>query len=286
VPAAPDRALALGAQGLCFSLPIAILPLFTGVLADRFDRLSLVKATLAAEAAQAFGLAAVTATGNLHPWMLYLAAVADASRLAVNIPAQSALVPGVVPPRLLLSALALSGSTWRSSALVGPAAVETLLPVFAAHAWHTGPAGYGLLRMTPGIAAIVAGIGLPMAPSAVRHPLTLPAAFAVAGVAIAAFAAGPPFILALFLLAAGSLGLTVTQATAGTIIQQSTPDAMRGRITALGSAGQNGLAGLAAAATAGLAAGAGPGLATAVMAAVTVGGGIPWPCSPRGTRMR
>ena len=47
-------AQALGLQGLCFSLPIAVLPLFTGVLADRFSRLALVKATLAAEAAQAF----------------------------------------------------------------------------------------------------------------------------------------------------------------------------------------------------------------------------------------
>jgi DNA-binding PadR family transcriptional regulator len=108
----------LGLQGLCFSLPIAVLPLFTGVLADRFSRLALVKATLAAEAAQAFGLAALAGTGNLRPWMLYLAAGTDACRLAVGIPAQSALIPNVVPPTALLSALALSSSTWSSSAMV------------------------------------------------------------------------------------------------------------------------------------------------------------------------
>jgi len=44
-------ALALGLQGLCFSAPIAVLPLLTGILADRFSRLTLVKVTLAAEAA-------------------------------------------------------------------------------------------------------------------------------------------------------------------------------------------------------------------------------------------
>lgn len=38
-------AQALGIQGLCFSLPIAVLPLLTGVLADRFSRLVLIKAT-------------------------------------------------------------------------------------------------------------------------------------------------------------------------------------------------------------------------------------------------
>ena len=90
-------AQALGLQGLCFSLPIAVLPLLTGVLADRFSRLALVKATLAAEAAQAFALALLAGTGNLRPWMLYLAAGADACRLAVGIPAQSALIPNVVP---------------------------------------------------------------------------------------------------------------------------------------------------------------------------------------------
>ena len=60
-------ALALGLQGLCFSAPIAVLPLLTGILADRFSRLTLVKATLAAEAAQAFALAAITGGRGSSP---------------------------------------------------------------------------------------------------------------------------------------------------------------------------------------------------------------------------
>lgn len=341
---------ALGLEGLCFSLPIAILPWFTGVLADRFNRLTLVKATLAAEAAQAFTLAAVTVTRDLRPWVLYLAAACDAARLAVNIPAQTALVPSVVPADMLFSAMVLSNSTWGSSALAGPAAagalltvagpglvfavngactllalgtvavlrikahppvrgrrrsqlaggitwlrghrrvgwllgvsvvamtgilaVETLLPVFAARIWHTGPAGYGVLRMTPGIAAVLASATLPMFPSAARHRLALPAAFAVASLSLAGFAAGPPFIAAVVLLAGGSLCLTVSQATAGALIQQAVPDTMRGRIAALRSSGQNGLAGLAAAATAGLATGIGPQLAISLVTVVTAGAGV------------
>ena len=251
--------LALGLQGLCFSAPIAVLPLLTGVLADRFSRLTLVKATLAAEAGQAFVLAAITTAGDLRPWMLYLAAAADACRLAVNIPAQSALVPNVVPAALLPSAMALSASVWSSAALAGPAlagalltvtgpglifaingactlvalaavaslpgaepgrrpshgtglaqltggiaylrghrpivwlegilliamtgalGVETLLPVFSAGTWHTGPAGYGLLRMAPGIAAVLAGLGLSLFPAARRGTLYIAIAFAGAG---------------------------------------------------------------------------------------------------------
>ena len=312
-------ALALGLQGLCFSAPIAVLPLLTGILADRFSRLTLVRATLAAEAAQAFALAAIIGAGDLRPWMLYLAAAADACRLAVNIPAQSALVPNIVPADLLLSAMALSTSTWSSAALVGPAlagalltvtgpglifaingactlvalgavaslrstapaqpidgngfaqliggisylrshrpvlwlegvlliamtgalGVETLLPVFAAGTWHSGPAGYGLLRMAPGIAAVLAGLGLSMFPGVGRGAVTIGIAFAGASAGMAAFAAGPPFALALFLLAGASLCLAATQVIAGTMVQQAIPDALRGRISALGSAGQNGLA--------------------------------------------
>jgi hypothetical protein len=123
-----------------------VLPLLTGILADRYSRLTLVKATLAAEAGQAFALAAVTGAGDLRPWMLYLAAAADACRLAVNIPAQSALVPNVVPADLLLSAIALSTSTWSSAALVGPALAGALLTV-------TGP---GLIFAINGACTLVA----------------------------------------------------------------------------------------------------------------------------------
>jgi MFS family permease len=345
-------ALALGLQGLCFSAPIAVLPLLTGILADRFSRLALVKATLAAEAGQAFVLAAVTMAGDLRPWMLYLAAAADACRLAVNIPAGSALLPNIVPADLLLSAMALSASTWSSSALAGPAlagalltvigpglifavngactlvalaavaalpgtgpvrrptdsngfaqlaggiaylrshrqilwlegvlviamtcvlSVETLLPVFAAGTWHAGPAGYGLLRMAPGIAALAAGLGLSMFPAARRGAVTIGIAFAVAGVGMIAFAVRPPFALAVFLLAGASVCLATTQVTAGTMIQQAIPDMLRGRIGALGSAGQNGLAGLAAAATAALAVTLGPGHVVIALAAVTASAGI------------
>lgn len=344
-------ALALGLQGLCFSVPIAVLPLLTGILADRFSRLTLVKATLAAEAAQAFALAAITGAGDLRPWMLYLAAAADACRLAVNIPAQSALVPNIVPADMLLSAMALSASTWSSAALVGPAlagalltvtgpglifaingactlvalgavaslrstapaqpmdgngyaqltggitylrshrsvlwlegilliamtgvlGVETLLPVFAAGTWHTGPAGYGLLRMAPGIAAVLAGLGLSMFPAAGRGAVTIGIAFAGASAGMAAFAAGPSFALALFLLTGASLCLAATQVIAGTMVQQAIPDALRGRISALGSAGQNGLAGLAAAATSALAAAFGPGRALTALAATIASAGI------------
>ena len=58
------------------------------------------------------------------------------------------------------------------------------------------------------------------------------------------------------------------------MIQRAIPDVLRGRISALGSAGQNGLAGLGAVATSGLAATLGPGRAITGLAGTVAGVGI------------
>ncbi len=336
-------ALALGAQSLCFSAPIVVLPLLTGALADRFDRLSVVKITLVAEAAQAFAIAGLAATGDLRAWVLYLAAALDAGRLAVNIPAQSALVPNIVPPGLLTSALALSSATWSLSALIGPAlsgallvavgpalvfaingaatlvalaatstiavpaarprpadatrtarllagasylrhnrrvlclvgmmvvamagalGVETLLPVFATKTWHAGAFGYALLRMAPGIAAVAAGLGLSVRASSAGTG-RLGACFVVTAACFFVFASAPPFPLALVVLTVGSLALIVALAYAGSEVQESVPDVLRGRVSAVTSMGQNGLAGLGAVAVATAAARIGAGVAVAGLA--------------------
>src|SRR6202044_3101251 len=62
-------------------------------------------------------------------------------------------------------------------AMTGVLGVETLLPVFAAGTWRMGSAGYGLLRMAPGIAAVLAGLGLSLFPPAGRRTLALTVAF-------------------------------------------------------------------------------------------------------------
>jgi hypothetical protein len=63
-------------------------------------------------------------------------------------------------------------------AMTGVLGVETLLPVFATGTWHAGPAGCGLLRMAPGIAGVLAGLGLSMFPGVGRGAVTIGIAFA------------------------------------------------------------------------------------------------------------
>ena len=113
-----------------------------------------------------------------------------------------------------------------------------------------------------------------MFPTAGRRIPVLGAGFAAAGAAIGGFAAGPPFALAFILLTGGSWCLAVTQVVAGTMVQQAIPDTLRGRISALGSAGQNGMAGIAAALTAASAAAVGAGRAVGALAALTTCTGL------------
>jgi MFS family permease len=125
-------AMTLGIDGLCFSVPIAILPLVAGPICDRIDRRTIIKTSMAVESLEAAALTAVAAAGALHPWIIYLTAAAEAARLAFDIPARTALTTALVPSDALPSAQSLSVVVWNSAALIGPAAGGMLLAVSTA----------------------------------------------------------------------------------------------------------------------------------------------------------
>jgi MFS family permease len=139
----------LGIQGLCFSIPIAVVPLLAGPVVDRLDRFRVVKATLVLEAATAGCLAVLAAAGGLQPIIFYAVACLDACRLAFAIPAQTALTTILVPRDSLLSAQSLSMAVWSSSALVGPAVGGLILA-------RTGPAAVFAINALATLAALAA----------------------------------------------------------------------------------------------------------------------------------
>lgn len=109
----------------------------------------------------------------------------------------------------------------------------SMLPAFIHDVFHYGPEGLGILRAAPAIGAVVTGLVLS------RHPINLHAgrwllgAVAGFGLCIIAFALSTNFWLAgLMLLLSGAFdGISVVMRT--TILQLTTPDAMRGRVTAI-----------------------------------------------------
>jgi MFS family permease len=148
-------AFTLGVDGLCFSVPIVILPLVAGPVCDRVDRYTVVKVSMAAESAEAAALAAAAAAGVLRPWIIYLAAATEAARLAFDIPARTALTVELVPEDAVLSAQSLAAVVWNSAALAGPALGGLLLAatgataVFALNSVSTLVAGLFLLPPRP-----------------------------------------------------------------------------------------------------------------------------------------
>jgi MFS family permease len=126
--------LALGIMSLCFGVPMIVLPMLGGAVADRFDRITVLKFTQSEEVIVPLILAAIIGSGHLHVWMLYVGAVLGGSMLAFDNPARSALLPGLVPPEDLMNAMALMSAVWTGALLIGPALGGVLLGTLGA-AW-------------------------------------------------------------------------------------------------------------------------------------------------------
>jgi MFS family permease len=108
-----------------------------------------------------------------------------------------------------------------------------LLPVYAREILRTGPWGLGLLRSAPGVGAAFMAIALAHWPLRGRSGPTLLWSVAGFGVCTITFGYSRNLVvslLALFLLGASDMISVIIRAT---LTQLGTPDAMRGRVTAV-----------------------------------------------------
>jgi len=111
--------------------------------------------------------------------------------------------------------------------------VSALLPIYARDILTVGPLGLGWLRCAPGIGAVIVGFflaGRPMEGSTGKLMLSCVAGF---GMATVVFALSKNFWLSLAALALGGGFDMVSMVVRQTLIQLSTPDAMRGRVSAV-----------------------------------------------------
>ena len=107
--------------GLFQFVPLFLLTPFSGRAADRFDRKTVARLTVALQLACSALLAWLTYTGELSlPFLFGVAVVLGVVR-AFNGPALSALAPNLVPKAILPNAIALSSIAWQTGMIVGPA---------------------------------------------------------------------------------------------------------------------------------------------------------------------
>jgi MFS family permease len=110
-----------------------------------------------------------------------------------------------------------------------------LLPIFARDILHVGPWGLGLLRGAPALGALAMSVALTRWPIARRAGPKLFAAVAVYGLATLVFGLSTSFALSLAALAVGGAADMVSVVVRQTMVQLDTPDAMRGRVSAVAS---------------------------------------------------
>ncbi len=115
-----EDALGLGALGLVRVLPVLLLAMFGGALADAHDRRKVITIAQTAAAANAALLALVTFSGHAGIATLYGLSAAGIAASVFAQPAQQALVPPLVGREHLANAYSLYALIWQVGTLVGP----------------------------------------------------------------------------------------------------------------------------------------------------------------------
>ena len=303
---------AVGLLGLFQAVPLIVLSLWGGVIADRVDRRRLLLTTNVGLALVSVALAIATQLDAATLPLLYVLTAVGAGIGALDQPARSALAPSLVQRRLIPAAMALTQTQWQLASVIGPAAAGLLIaqlglasaywidvatfagatvalllmrvpradltvvhapslralaegiaflwsrplllatmsvdffatffavsravmPYFADRVFAVGPEGLGLLYAAPGVGAAVIALTSGWTAGVSRKGLGILVAVAVFGLAIAAFGFLPPtgFLLGLVLLAIAQGADTVSAIFRHTILQLETPDALRGRLSAI-----------------------------------------------------
>jgi len=121
VYAVRQNPLDLGLVGLAEFLPLPLLALPAGNLADRLPRRVLYAFMITTDVVVSAGLLAVTIAGANHLWPFFALAFLMGIGSSIGAPAGRALTPSLVPQEILVNALAQRSVAFQLSMVAGPA---------------------------------------------------------------------------------------------------------------------------------------------------------------------
>ena len=205
-----------GVGSVVFQLGLVIGPAIGGILVGWSGK------TSAYVTAAALALAASSALALLR--------VDEPAAMASRTPVFASIHEGlrfVFGHQILLGALALD----MFSVLFGGAVA--LLPAFIKDILHAGPEALGILRAAPAVGAVLVGIWMSRRPPERNAGRLLLGVVSGFGICIIAFALSRQLWLSALLLFASGLCDGVSVVIRSTILQLATPDAMRGRVSAI-----------------------------------------------------
>jgi len=110
--------------------PVLLFSLWGGVVADKTNRLVLVRATRALFAVLALITALLIMTKLVEPWHILIISLATGFLLAFDIPSRAAMLPALVPKEYLPNAIALYSLVFGAAGMLGPAVFAPLVAIW------------------------------------------------------------------------------------------------------------------------------------------------------------
>src|SRR5689334_17397796 len=126
--------LLLGAVGFASQIPVFLVAPLGGITADRANRQRIVIATQTASMILAFILAALTLTGKVQVWRIFVLAALLGVVNAFDIPGRQSFLVDMVGKDDLMNAIALNSSMFNGARVIGPA-VAGLMVAMLGEGW-------------------------------------------------------------------------------------------------------------------------------------------------------
>ena len=129
---------ALGVVTALQFLPILLLSVWGGALADRYRKRVMLMLTQSTMGVLAAVLGVLTVTGAVTVWQIYVFALALGTVTAVDTPARQSFVVEMVGPDQLQNAVSLNSANFNLARIVGPAVAGLMIGLFSSEVLGSG----------------------------------------------------------------------------------------------------------------------------------------------------
>ena len=113
--------IAVSALGGVRFLAVVAFSLVAGLVADRYNRRTILFITQTTAMLVAFALGFLTLSGQIRLWEIYVLTAIQAAAMAFDLPARQSLVPNLVPREDLPSAFSMQSISFSMGSILGPA---------------------------------------------------------------------------------------------------------------------------------------------------------------------
>jgi MFS family permease len=108
-------------------LAVLAFSLVGGLVADRYNRRTIMFITQSASMLVAIALGLLTVSGDIKLWQIYGLTAVQAAAMAFDLPARQSLVPNLVPREDLPSAFSMQSISFSVGAIIGPALSDIVI---------------------------------------------------------------------------------------------------------------------------------------------------------------